>query len=558
MSQWFDWHRGYQIVLGDDGAEHRTPVTGERLSDIEPGFLPRTTQELESGVLPEAAGGIGPATTADQRLRETTAPSITDHFETEEGRLFDDSPSTSPHLTAASTNIVPPTPRDTDTNTPSVDTVQVQRVAELRSELQQLRGGIERVISGLRRLGDSAVPDPHSALLNTTSLNNHLDGLLESWHRISQSPAASMANHQNGGPLPPLFSSGSPDNRNSDHLRPPSNPSRLSPNFYGSPSTNHPRSYQVPPSYPSPLPPQELPANQFGGIPPYSPYSTPHYRRQQQEILRQRTQQASRHRTRDGHVDRMTRTFGSQDEINADDYTSPFTSLFQQNGAQQTTQPFQLQQMQNGASVPPLGQFTPPFAYAPASPAYTPGSNAYPNALQNHRDFFGTSATPPAIGGLHQGPSTSNRHNFDTNATSGPSFGFNSALSPLPSSTNRPASAGSTQLPDSRSPTSILRQHVAEMREDLRANGNAAAIARMERLTAHREQIRADLRNHRREEQPSVGLDTDPTRPPPREAHELVKDWSCMICFTQHAEVVITPCGTFSRVKLCLTAVPRV
>ncbi|KAF2875069.1 hypothetical protein BDV95DRAFT_591810 [Massariosphaeria phaeospora] len=49
LERWFEFHQGYRIVRHADGTEsHRTAVIGEPLSDVSPGFLPRTLDQLRT------------------------------------------------------------------------------------------------------------------------------------------------------------------------------------------------------------------------------------------------------------------------------------------------------------------------------------------------------------------------------------------------------------------------------------------------------------------------------------------------------------------------------
>ena len=47
--RWFEWYRGYRTVVGENGIEEVIPLEGEPLKDADPGFLPRTREEMERG-----------------------------------------------------------------------------------------------------------------------------------------------------------------------------------------------------------------------------------------------------------------------------------------------------------------------------------------------------------------------------------------------------------------------------------------------------------------------------------------------------------------------------
>ncbi|KIW00657.1 uncharacterized protein PV09_07844 [Verruconis gallopava] len=49
VERWFEFHQGYRIVVTEDGREERIPLQGEPLKDADPGCLPRTMEELQSG-----------------------------------------------------------------------------------------------------------------------------------------------------------------------------------------------------------------------------------------------------------------------------------------------------------------------------------------------------------------------------------------------------------------------------------------------------------------------------------------------------------------------------
>jgi hypothetical protein len=49
LERWFEFHRGYRTVTQPDGSEARRAVVGEPFSDVSPGFLPRTLDQLRAG-----------------------------------------------------------------------------------------------------------------------------------------------------------------------------------------------------------------------------------------------------------------------------------------------------------------------------------------------------------------------------------------------------------------------------------------------------------------------------------------------------------------------------
>ena len=49
LERWFEFHQGYRIVEQPDGSETRIAVIGEPFSEVSPGFLPRTLDQLRAG-----------------------------------------------------------------------------------------------------------------------------------------------------------------------------------------------------------------------------------------------------------------------------------------------------------------------------------------------------------------------------------------------------------------------------------------------------------------------------------------------------------------------------
>lgn len=54
MERWWEFHQGYRIAKLPDGTEQRMPVIGEPLVEVSPGFLPRTLDQLRTGVQNDA------------------------------------------------------------------------------------------------------------------------------------------------------------------------------------------------------------------------------------------------------------------------------------------------------------------------------------------------------------------------------------------------------------------------------------------------------------------------------------------------------------------------
>lgn len=49
LERWFEFHQGYRLVKAPDGSERRVAVLGEQFREVDPGFLPRTLNQLRAG-----------------------------------------------------------------------------------------------------------------------------------------------------------------------------------------------------------------------------------------------------------------------------------------------------------------------------------------------------------------------------------------------------------------------------------------------------------------------------------------------------------------------------
>ncbi|MCJ1396739.1 hypothetical protein MMC18_009631 [Xylographa bjoerkii] len=206
LEKWFEWHRGYRLIRHDSGRVEHQALLGENLADVAPGYLPRTVDELRAGVTSRSLvdetveeGSLNPlvqSVTAtedldidpeDRIFDLTSTPNITDHHTLSSTTLLTASTSStiySPPLTSSSTGQLPSSPQRLaielyDRPIPIED--QFRRVAALRREVQCLRAGIERVMSGLQDLGET-VPDSQNALQHTTNLTTRL-GNIEAYLR---------------------------------------------------------------------------------------------------------------------------------------------------------------------------------------------------------------------------------------------------------------------------------------------------------------------------------------------------------------------------------------
>lgn len=194
LTRWYEFHQGYRLVKHADGSEERVAVVGEDFRDVSPGVLPRTLEELRAGrdrreaeenerqaairelqarerLDPDAATGPSIEETLDQLLesasteggeaRGENAP-VVGQRAVQEGQ--DDAIRNNIHAQA----MVPLGTRNRE--------YQARRIAALRRELHRMRNGIERVIEGLRDLGEE-VPDHSDASNQLTDLGQTLDNI---------------------------------------------------------------------------------------------------------------------------------------------------------------------------------------------------------------------------------------------------------------------------------------------------------------------------------------------------------------------------------------------
>ena len=174
---------------------------GESLSDVPPGYLPRTLEELRTGTTSESSVN----TISESRNSDPLHYNYptTEHLDIDpEDRIFDLEPTSDTtnrprlfptNLPTASLSIYSTPFILTQNSTASSLDAQVReesnhhdhassirgqfrRVAALRHKVQRLRAGVERVISGLQDLGE-AVPDSRNALQHTNNLTTRLSNL---------------------------------------------------------------------------------------------------------------------------------------------------------------------------------------------------------------------------------------------------------------------------------------------------------------------------------------------------------------------------------------------
>ena len=225
LERWYEFHRGYRVVRKEDGSEERIAVLGEEWMEVSPGELPRTLEELREGRREEAAA---PAQMQEHAGAEQTGPSLDDTLESmfqaasleetgegAQGRQAQRAPQerTLPELLADSESrrrrsnvhaqaMVPAGSRNRE--------YQQRRVNALRRELHRMRNGIERVMDGLRELGEP-VPEDTQATQSLAALGQTLDD-------INQAPGGQEADRNindanptgtEAAPSDPISTSGS-------------------------------------------------------------------------------------------------------------------------------------------------------------------------------------------------------------------------------------------------------------------------------------------------------------------------------------------------------------
>jgi hypothetical protein len=187
LDRWYEFHQGFRLARKDDGSFERVAVLGEDFKDVSPGCLPRTVEELRAGrerseleerereqgrqeEVDTAPAEMGP--TLDQTLDQLFEAAVAEDrpARLEAVSTVEQQAHTTP-VQSLSSNIhaqsmVPAGTRNRE--------YQARRVAALRRELHRMRSGIERVVSGLRDLGEG-VPDHTEASTRLSDLGRTLD-----------------------------------------------------------------------------------------------------------------------------------------------------------------------------------------------------------------------------------------------------------------------------------------------------------------------------------------------------------------------------------------------
>ena len=183
LKKWYEFHQGYRIVIKEDGSEERVAVLGEEFKDVSPGCLPRTLEELRTGGRREEE--VHEVQNSVVRMQQEHGPSIEDTLEQMFAAVSLESNEQIGQSSISSTNAQqpPPSPAQEPTRSSNIHAqamnpassrgreYQMRRVTALRRELDRMRNGIVRVITGLRELGQE-VPNHSETTEQLMTLGN--------------------------------------------------------------------------------------------------------------------------------------------------------------------------------------------------------------------------------------------------------------------------------------------------------------------------------------------------------------------------------------------------
>lgn len=180
LERWYQFYNGYRAVTRPSGEEERVAVLGERFRDVSPGRLPRTLDELRAGNQRSSADQrqhiqIATQDSADAPSLDNVLDQMFESAEAEEEEEPAVPPAAAIHLPPATStrrvagNVMQSAP----SRNPEY---QARRIAALRRELLRMRNGIERVISGLRDLGEP-VPDHTDTTTRLSDVGRALEAM---------------------------------------------------------------------------------------------------------------------------------------------------------------------------------------------------------------------------------------------------------------------------------------------------------------------------------------------------------------------------------------------
>ncbi|THZ61336.1 hypothetical protein D6C85_09558 [Aureobasidium pullulans] len=183
LERWYQFYNGYRTVSRHDGAEERVAVLGERFRDVSPGRLPRTLDELRAGQ--ERSNADQPQHVEVIRDDAPEGPSLEavldqmfDEAEDERQEADQDPPALihapftfNSNDSSNNSRVAGQVMRPAPSRNPEY---QARRISALRRELLRMRNGIERVISGLRDLGEP-IPDHSETTTRLSDLGRSLE-----------------------------------------------------------------------------------------------------------------------------------------------------------------------------------------------------------------------------------------------------------------------------------------------------------------------------------------------------------------------------------------------
>lgn len=209
LERWYEFHQGFRTVKNEEGGEERVAVLGEDFKDVSPGSLPRTLEEMRTGrrevdaiqqpvqQIPTQAQNAGP--NLEDTLEQMFEAATIEELQTQPAQRTSTRHGAQQHHTedsrGAQSGALPNSIHAQVMNPAGSRSrdYQLRRVAALRRELNRMRTGIERVISGLRDLGEE-VPNQTETTERLSALGTTLESI---GGTASQEQAAEAMNNVN-------------------------------------------------------------------------------------------------------------------------------------------------------------------------------------------------------------------------------------------------------------------------------------------------------------------------------------------------------------------------
>ncbi|CAD0110163.1 unnamed protein product [Aureobasidium uvarum] len=551
LQRWYQFYDGYRTVNRPDGVQERVAVLGERFRDVSPGRLPRTLDELRAGQ---------ERSDADQRqhVEITTndapeGPSLEDALD----QMFEEADEEEQNVTRTTQQDQPPAlihaPYTFNSNDSRTDArvagqvmraapsrnpeYQARRISALRRELLRMRNGIERVISGLRDLGEP-IPDHTETTNRLSELGRSLDAMSV-----------------------PLSASSHSDSTNRETRAPVVGSVYRNPEFTNVQQRFDEAQRQLEQAQRF----RDQAAVEFQLV-QASHTETSEILEGAELDLTEHREQVSQLRREQRTAENYARLFGSREDMETQgaDYESPIGGMFTRayerfrvaeevrQDERTLRQVLEHEQMATG----PLFSNDNEEAHPAADTVYENGLNEYYSMLRQQdwvQNIRGSASNNDAI--LDSNPS-----NF---GTSSPSVHTQAEVI---ASEQAPASAASQQMSTLER---LLRNTPEPQRSSIIArmeqNGTAAAIRESESgnyidVWRRLRDAYAPFRGNWEEESESSededrargGLDAeDSGRPEPKEDADMTFKLDCKICYTQTADTACLPCGHLVMCQWC-------